>query len=121
MNTSAISAPLREESAKHQCPIPGCGKTIRADLLMCFRHWGAVPQNLQIKICALWHTWRRHRDPADLRRYRTTRDLAITIVTEKFSGRVAAPPATASVDAHAPHSALGIPSSFNIRHSSLTP
>jgi hypothetical protein len=34
----------------HQCPGPGCHAQVPDAMLMCKRHWGAVPRDLQRRV-----------------------------------------------------------------------
>lgn len=40
------------------CSLPGCGRVIRTDLLMCGRHWGRVPRDLQVDVTQAFRLYR---------------------------------------------------------------
>ena len=63
------------------CAIPGCGKVVKPEMLMCLAHWRQVPRYEQRQV---WDTWRNvRRDPET---YRVARDAAIEIVVKKTGG-----------------------------------
>lgn len=48
--------PMNERAANHHCHARGCGKHVKPELLMCARHWRAVPRALQ---AAVWRHYRK--------------------------------------------------------------
>ena len=43
----------------HQCSVPGCGRSLPLDMLMCRAHWFRVPKALRDEVWAAWRQYQR--------------------------------------------------------------
>jgi hypothetical protein len=82
-STPATTPPDDPLTHTHICAAIGCGKKVRPGFLMCYRHWHAVPRNIQFKV---WNTWRalnEAKTPEAISAYRAARDAAIASLHQK--------------------------------------
>jgi hypothetical protein len=66
----------------HRCHARGCGKQVKPELLMCFRHWSMVPRVIQRDV---WKNYRQGQcddmNPSDA--WHKAADAAIGAVARK--------------------------------------
>lgn len=44
-------------SNRHECSVPGCGELVPLEMLMCARHWFAVPLAIRNEVWTAWHAY----------------------------------------------------------------
>lgn len=50
-------------ASDHDCPAPGCTRSLPGYLLACNAHWFALPPDLRRRITRAWQDRRRHPTP----------------------------------------------------------
>ncbi|HIA51305.1 MAG TPA: hypothetical protein EYN91_04355 [Candidatus Melainabacteria bacterium] len=78
MTTTSVNIRVPE----HTCHAIACGKPVTPKVLMCRKHWGMVPKDLQIGV---WQTYRPGQEKTKVvtREYMEARRKAIVAVAEK--------------------------------------
>lgn len=74
-------------SMKRQCPVPGCGETLKWEQHLCAMHWNRIPGTVARRIVKA-HRELLHRTPGALSEYQAAIGEACTIIGAKVqSGR----------------------------------